>query len=588
MNEDAVQVYEDHKKLDLREVAMAYQHVPNPYRVDDWHKGICPRFKNVFDEDVLREVGDEDDDLFNRIMDIVGLSEDEFEDEDYKYAAKAVSLFEALSEAEMQDEAAWNLHRTEWDDGEKQVPWTGRPSKEDFSSEDTYYRVFALRKPELETTEDVALPLGYETEEGELVVAHSALESAFRMAGHVDGVTDDLKVDVQEYIRELQKEYFKDMFESDPLGGEDWTVEENQEDEENELDKVYSEWDDAVNMTASELREWSRNPCSREASVDPHAVIKRNLSLLEKNKDEWTDSDIEDAQRTVSFINRMSSDEMTPDEPRDGAKGCPSDWAISLLNWAYNPFDELPGTPEDMDSVEAVTLQEKDPEDKFDDVGDCIDYHVEKEDWDQDRAVAACQSMMMVDDEELPDLPEMEEDEDVDIRDVVKENNDLLNDLIDMFSHFVAMEMEDDERPMVSVPVPDFLFFAEEETAKKAANLLGLDSVHVHEVRGSMYFMPGEDHQEYVGTVKNTDDSDASRSVSPPDSDGGGDDAGSDDGVVDGSEEMEDQDEEVVEEQFVVSPTDSHQVGDDVVSLSASETDEEFLDEPLEEKRSDD
>jgi len=128
-----------------------------------------------------------------------------------------------------------------------------------------------------------------------------------------------------------------------------------------ELDEVYSDWKSEVNMNASQLRKWSKNPCSREASVDPVAVIKRNLSLLEKNKSEWTKSDIADAKRTISFISRMKPNQ--PDQPRAGPHGCPSERAISLLNWAYNPFDSVP-TPnkevnEDLDMVSEVTLSEK-------------------------------------------------------------------------------------------------------------------------------------------------------------------------------------------------------------------------------------
>jgi hypothetical protein len=128
--------------------------------------------------------------------------------------------------------------------------------------------------------------------------------------------------------------------------------------EEDDLDTVYSEWNDHVNMTASQLRKWSKNPCSREASVDPEAVIKRNLRLLEKDKDEWTQNDIDDAKRTTSFISRMT--EMEGETTADGGShGCPDDKSISLLNWAFNPFDSLPDGPDedaDLDAVEEVTL----------------------------------------------------------------------------------------------------------------------------------------------------------------------------------------------------------------------------------------
>jgi len=77
--------------------------------------------------------------------------------------------------------------------------------------------------------------------------------------------------------------------------------------------------------------------------------------LLETNKSDWGEDEIEDANRTISFINRMKPN--SPDgDASDGANGCPTDWAISLLNWAYNPFDSLPSQPdnEDLDDVEEL------------------------------------------------------------------------------------------------------------------------------------------------------------------------------------------------------------------------------------------
>ena len=126
-------------------------------------------------------------------------------------------------------------------------------------------------------------------------------------------------------------------------------------DEHEELDDVYSTWSDTVNMTATELRRWSGNGCSRIASVNPDTVIERNLNLLETPKSEWGTDEIEDANRTISFISRMRA--QRPDGPSDGRFGCPSDWAISLLNWAYNPFDSIPNEPDndDLDSVEELS-----------------------------------------------------------------------------------------------------------------------------------------------------------------------------------------------------------------------------------------
>lgn len=132
--------------------------------------------------------------------------------------------------------------------------------------------------------------------------------------------------------------------------------------EERSKDEVYSEWSDHVNMSAEELRMWSRNPCSRQASLDPEAVLKRNLRLLEKEKEDWTEEDVKDAERTISFISRMRG--MKPEKPRMGPHGCPSEWAISLLNWAFNPFDSVPKPSsevnDDLDPVEEISLAERD------------------------------------------------------------------------------------------------------------------------------------------------------------------------------------------------------------------------------------
>lgn len=99
------------------------------------------------------------------------------------------------------------------------------------------------------------------------------------------------------------------------------------------LNEVYASWRSTVNMSASELERWSDNPCSRKASLNPSAVISRNLRLLRKKKSEWDSRDIKDANRTISFVSRMRG--MPKGEPV--AEGCPSKRDISLRNWAYNP-----------------------------------------------------------------------------------------------------------------------------------------------------------------------------------------------------------------------------------------------------------
>ncbi len=105
--------------------------------------------------------------------------------------------------------------------------------------------------------------------------------------------------------------------------------------EQDELDAVYSAWRDAVNMSASELKAWDADECSRKASVDADAVIKRNLELLETPKDKWDRRLVDNAKRTISFVARMKN--MEQGEPVSEA--CPiSKRDISLKNWAYDPM----------------------------------------------------------------------------------------------------------------------------------------------------------------------------------------------------------------------------------------------------------
>ncbi len=103
--------------------------------------------------------------------------------------------------------------------------------------------------------------------------------------------------------------------------------------DQDELDEVYRKWRALVNMSASQLRAWRENPCSRKASLNPTAVIDRNLRLLETKKADWDGTHVRAANRAISFISRMSGAEQG--EP--AAEGCPSKRDISLKNWAYDP-----------------------------------------------------------------------------------------------------------------------------------------------------------------------------------------------------------------------------------------------------------
>lgn len=110
---------------------------------------------------------------------------------------------------------------------------------------------------------------------------------------------------------------------------------------EEELDEVYREWKKWTNISASQLKAWAESPVSRMASVDPAAVIRRNLHLLETPKSQWGAKEVAAAKRTISFNQRMSGD----DQGQPVRKGVPfSKRDISLINWAYRPSTVSPST----------------------------------------------------------------------------------------------------------------------------------------------------------------------------------------------------------------------------------------------------
>jgi len=110
------------------------------------------------------------------------------------------------------------------------------------------------------------------------------------------------------------------------------------------VDEIYAEWQDATNMNEESMDEWMQHPCSSKASVRPTKVQERNLKLMEDSKGDWDETHTEAAKRAVSFISRMRG--QRPEDINEGPEGCPSKWAISLLNWGFNPFDSLPPEPD--------------------------------------------------------------------------------------------------------------------------------------------------------------------------------------------------------------------------------------------------
>lgn len=98
----------------------------------------------------------------------------------------------------------------------------------------------------------------------------------------------------------------------------------------------YDDYHRVVNMTFSELQQWSKTECSHLASLD-RSPINRNLELLSTNKEDWTNKHFEWSGKTIAFIKRMKENSAGESLTDSNGNECGSKRTISLLNWAYNP-----------------------------------------------------------------------------------------------------------------------------------------------------------------------------------------------------------------------------------------------------------
>jgi len=273
--------------------------------------------------------------------------------------------------------------------------------------------------------------------------------------------------------------------------------------EDESKDDVYSEWNDHVNMSASDLQKWSKNPCSREASQDPEAVIKRNLRLLERNKEDWTSNDVEDAKRTISFISRMKAQQ--PDSPREGPHGCPSEWAVSLLNWAFNPFDSVPSpsseVKEDLEPVEEVTLSSELQERKNIEEAEALAEKVWmlKDATDEFSDKFEDMAMSLEEERDLESVKEM--------RVRVVSAIDLMLDRVEPIAEEVRNSSVEElqEREYEFSPAPSHVVYETEDLALERAENLGLDGVHEHVLvfgdERQTFYMPGSEHMDWAKAV---------------------------------------------------------------------------------------
>jgi hypothetical protein len=89
------------------------------------------------------------------------------------------------------------------------------------------------------------------------------------------------------------------------------------------------EFNRSVNMTAAQIRAWTKDPRAKEASFS--ATLRRlpHLAKLKAKKSAWNRGDCNYAQRVINFNTRMSG--------MVKKWGCKRKAVISLRNWGRQP-----------------------------------------------------------------------------------------------------------------------------------------------------------------------------------------------------------------------------------------------------------
>ena len=102
-------------------------------------------------------------------------------------------------------------------------------------------------------------------------------------------------------------------------------------------DRVRKDFAEAVNMTASELRDWLQTPESRRVGSKfdggesvGHASGRRILVILGKSTARLDDDDYAHMRKVVGFVRRH-----TAQEPENKVT---SRWRYSLMNWGHDPL----------------------------------------------------------------------------------------------------------------------------------------------------------------------------------------------------------------------------------------------------------
>ncbi len=103
-------------------------------------------------------------------------------------------------------------------------------------------------------------------------------------------------------------------------------------------EQVREKFGEAVNMSARELEDWLETEESKSVGQSDgggeskgHESGRRIVEILGKDKDDYTEDDLDHMRRVVSYVHRHQAQ-----EPKSDVED--SKWRYSLLNWGHDPL----------------------------------------------------------------------------------------------------------------------------------------------------------------------------------------------------------------------------------------------------------
>jgi len=101
--------------------------------------------------------------------------------------------------------------------------------------------------------------------------------------------------------------------------------------------QTIDQFDEAVNMTRKQLEDWLQTEESKsvgqgEGESKGHESGRKIVEILDKNKSDYTDGDLEHMKKVNTYVKRHLG--QGPSGDVEGSK-----WRYSLMNWGHDPLE---------------------------------------------------------------------------------------------------------------------------------------------------------------------------------------------------------------------------------------------------------